>query len=344
MDTKYIQRRDHKWRVVFPQSILQERYLGSFDTIEEAQADRDRYLENARLAQDESPEISGFTNQDGDPEPQRIWDQLIENQSVVERNALLRSHQKIVIKDDGKPFGIAYFSDLHLGDPATDYRAILADAELVESNPRLWAGYHGDGLNSWLLGKLQTLQRSEIVPYDQEIAAFADWLRMVGPSLLWVVAGNHDNWTAMLTGIDLPRTLLKNVRVLYDRYEVTFLLEWGSNSLNYKVRHKWKYNSIFNVTHSIEVGWQRGDSDFDIGLGGHTHIGTVERPFFRHGNLKRAILTGTYKILPTGGSFGKELGLASPMGTGCGAHVFDGQDITFCDNLEKAVKLIERLS
>jgi len=341
LDTKYIQRRDNKYRVVFPSSILEGRYLGSFETFEEAQDARDGYLSSTQFS---LPEVVGFTNKDGNPDPIQVWDYVIATQNTIERNAALRTNQRIMIPDPETPFGIAYFSDLHLGDPATDYRSIRADAELVASNPRLFAGYHGDGLNNWIIGKLQALQKDEAIPHDQEIVLFADWLRMIGPSMLWVVAGNHDNWTAKLSGLDLPRSLLGDVRVLYDRNEIVFILIWGQCRLVYKVRHKWKYNSIFNVTHSIEVGWQRGDSDFDVGLGGHTHIGTVERPFFRHGRLKRAVLTGTYKVVQTGGGYGRELGLASPMGTGCGAHVFDGADITFCDNLEKAVRLIERLS
>ena len=339
-DTKYIQKRDNKYRVVLPSSILEGRYLGSFETFEEAQDTRDRFLENHA----NSPLIEGFTNLDGDPDPGEIWDRAIASQEAAERNVALRVNQRITIPDPERPFGIAYFSDLHLGDPATDYKSIRGDAEVIMDNPRLFAGYHGDGLNNWVIGKLQSLQKNESIPLDQEIALFGDWLRMIGPSLLWVVAGNHDNWTMKLSGLDLPRSLLPNVRVLYDRNEILFTLSWGDYELVYKVRHKWKYNSIFNVTHSIEVGWQRGDSDFDVGLGGHTHIGTVERPFFRHRQLKRAVLTGTYKIIPTGGGYGRELGLASPMGKGCGAHVFDGSDITVCDNLEKAAMLIERLS
>ena len=124
-------------------------------------------------------------------------------------------------------------------------------------------------------------------------------------------------------------------------FAVVFTLVWGERRLRYKVRHRWKYGSVFNATHPIEVGWQRGDSDFDVGLGGHTHIGTVERAFWRHRQRRLAVLTGTYKVLDT---YGRELGLPAPMHRGSGAHVFHGGRLRFCHDLEEARNLLERLT
>ena len=339
-DQQYIQQVGAKWRVVLNPAILPGRYLGTFDTIEAAQAARDRYLEAHENRAEGEPTVEGWTNEDGQLDAGELWAQAFKAQVRAEERARRKAHQTITIPEPDRPFALAYLSDLHIGDPGTDYRALRADAELVRDTPRLWCGYHGDGINNWIVGKLAALERNEIVPFDAEIALFADWLRMVGPSLLWVVAGNHDNWTRKIAGIDLLRGLLDGVRVLYDSFEVCFRLVYGERVLRYKVRHKWRYNSVFNATHSIEVGWQRGDTDFDIGVGGHTHAGTVCRPFWRHGRDRYAVLTGAYTV----SEYGRELGYAETMHSGSGAHVFWGDGLTFCHDLQSAVELLERLA
>jgi len=340
-DKQYIQRVGAKWRVVLAPSILPGRYLGTFDTIELAQDARDRYLEaHENRTGDDAPTVEGWTNEDRQLDADELWAQAFKAQVQAEERARRKARQTITIPEPDRPFALAYLSDLHIGDAGTDYRALKADAELIRDTPRMWAGYHGDGINNWIVGKLAALERDEIVPFDAEVALFADWLRMVSPSLLWVVAGNHDNWTRKIAGIDLLRGLLDGVRVLYDQFEVCFRLVYGERVLRYKVRHKWRYNSVFNATHSIEVGWQRGDSDFDIGVGGHTHAGTVCRPFWRHGRDRYAVLTGAYAV----SEYGRELGYPETMHSGSGAHVFWGDDLTFCHDLGAAVELLERLT
>ena len=107
----------------------------------------------------------------------------------------------------------------------------------------------------------------------------------------------------------------------------------------FKCRHRWKYSSVFNVTHGIEVGWERGGVDFDLALGGHTHVGTFCRPFLRHGKMRLAVLTGTYK---TNGEYGRELGLPLPHGTGSGAHVFfPGEPPLFCQTVQRAAWILK---
>jgi hypothetical protein len=332
-DRQYIQRRGHMWRVVFPPKILSERYLGSFETLNEAIAARDRYLAVVGI---DRPDLVGLTNQDlGQLQTaDEVWSAAFRAQDLTEKVLTRQLNQQVVVPQAHLPFALAYLSDLHFGNPGTDYRAARHDAETIRDTERMWAGYHGDGIDNWIRGKLTGLQRGQAVPFDAEVRLFVSWLDILGDKLLWVVCGNHDNWTQQLAGLDRVHTALTHTRVLYDRNEILFTLVYGRHRWRIKVRHKWKYGSVFNVTHAIEVGWERGGAAFDIGLGGHTHTGTVDRPFFRQGIERHAVLTGTYKVH---GQYAKELGLPAPMHRGCGAHVFwpDGR-MLFCNDLETA--------
>jgi len=342
-DTQYIrQRTPGSWEVRLPEWVIPGRRLGHYPTLEDAILARDLAMAEYEARQSGEPQIDGWTNEDSTTDdPDELWTRAIRHQARVAAEQQARARQTITIPDGGKPFGLAYLSDCHFGDPCTDYVALRQDAETIGKTPRLWAGFHGDGINNWIAGRLQALQREEIVPLDAEIVLFRDWLEMIGPCLLWVVSGNHDNWTRKLSGLDLPRTLLRGTRVLYHRAQVRFTLCYGERRLRFKVRHRWRGSSVFNVTHGIEVSWERGGDDFDVGIGGHTHQMTVCRPFGRHGAERYAVLTGTYKVAD---GYGDELGLAPSMGRGCGAQVFWRDRVIWCGDLEMAAELLERLA
>jgi hypothetical protein len=240
-----------------------------------------------------------------------------------------------VVTLPAEPVAVAFLSDLHTGSAGTDYRAMRADAETVRDTPGMYAVFHGDGTDNWIVGKLTGLQRGQALDGDDEWEVFAAWVAMVAPKLLCVVSGNHDLWTLKMAGVDRLGELVRGLRVIYRQHEAAFTLAHGPTARRVKVRHKWRGSSLYNPTHGLEVGWDRGDDDFDWSVGGHTHIATLIRPFYRHDRPRFAILTGTYKQAD---AFGQELGFPRPKGRGCGAMVLhpDGRQWPFTELDEAA--------
>lgn len=273
-----------------------------------------------------------------DFDPAALWQKAI--QKNIDRQSKLnrRNSQSITLEP---PCAWAMLSDAHFGSEATDYKSLKRDAEIIRDTPNMHVGFHGDGVDNWIVGKLQSLERWQALRFDEEWQLFSHWLGMMAGKMLYVVAGNHDNWTYKISGVDRVAEMMRGTKVLYHSDQIIFDLHVGPKTYPVKVRHKWRGSSIFNVTHAIEVGWERGGNDFVIGIGGHTHIGTYCRPFTRHGLQRYAVLTGTYKIDDT---YGTELGLASPAGRGAGAFVFDkaGQ-LKFFEDLEQAADYLEFL-
>jgi hypothetical protein len=335
-------KRGHKYLVRLPKKILECEYLATFETLEEAQAARDRELKRAELAQSK-PKVEGLTNEYQGKTVDDLWSDAYSAQVVAEKREALRQAQRITIPGPNQAFGVAWLSDFHVGSDETDYRSLRRDFEIVRDTPRLYAEFHGDGTDNWINAKLSHLQRGQALPFDGEVRLFADLMAMLHDKWIAIVCGNHDNWTRKLAGIDQIRQALDGATVLYDTDEVCFVLAHGENSYRVKMRHKWKYSSIFNRTHSIEVGWVRGGYDFDIGVGGHTHIGTYDRSFHRHGKRRHAILTGTYKVI--GGAFGRQIGVAKSQNRGCGASIFypDGR-YAFFDDLDTAAEFLKYLN
>lgn len=282
--------------------------------------------------------IIGETPDDDLIPAEQLWRAVVDAQLRVFQRFEKRRNQVVRLE---VPCALAMLSDAHFGSVETDYIALKQDAEIVRDTPGMYAGFHGDGVDNWILGKMQALQRGQAMPFDAEWQLFYRWLDMLRGKLVYVVAGNHDNWTIKAAGFDRVREALRGTQVLYHSDQIVFKLEVGPKEYVVKVRHKWRGSSVFNVTHAIEVGWQRGGDNFDIGIGGHTHQGTFHRPFARHGRERHAVLTGTYKIED---KYGVELGLEKPLGRGCGAFLFDkAGDLHFEPDLVKAADYLEYL-
>lgn len=288
---------------------------------------------NKRMA--DWPTVIGLGPEDGLPDPEVVLEKA---RRAQEQNNILgqRRQDQSIMLPGNLPTGIAFISDLHYGGAGVDYAAADRDATIVAETEGLYASFHGDGYDNWIIGRLVGLQRYQVLTFDEEFALFESFIRRTRP--LWLISGNHENWTHQLAGYDRIRECLKGTRVLYDRHEIAFTLHLAKAMWKIKVRHKWRGTSVFNDTHGIEVGWQRGTSEFDIGVGGHTHRATLIRPFIRHHEKKYAVLTGTYK---TEDEYGRQLGLAESHGSGCGAIIFfpDGRMFA-CEDLQTAAEFL----
>lgn len=253
----------------------------------------------------------------------------------VEANQVNRRTDTPRILMPNEPFAIAFISDLHIGSAGCDYKKARADAEIVRDTPGMYAIFHGDGIDNWILPKMAGLQRGQMVPFDQEIALFGAWMKTIGEKLICVVAGNHDNWTSRMSGIDVVANVTPPT-TLYDQNQILFDLKWSVNSLRICVRHKWRGSSQANPTGGMEKSAR--DLDADVYVGGHTHIGTLFRSFVVRGKDRLAVLTGTYK---THDEYAAELGFPESSHSGCGAMVVDPDgSITWIRDLKEAARYL----
>lgn len=289
-------------------------------------------------------DVDGVLPEDHLPDEDDI-DELLENLFKAQDkrfNLAYRMKEVQTITIPKLPCAIALFSDLHIGDEYADYKAIIRDAEIVSNTEGLYAGFAGDGINNWIIGRLTAKQRDEVMSYKYEWAVFFRWLDLLKEKLLFCVTGNHDNWTYKLAGFDRIAEHLDGVKTLYDRDQIVFNLKTGPYDNLVGVRHKWKGHSQWNATHGIEKG-MRGfmGHTVDIGIGGHTHAGTIFRDFIWNGKKQFACLLGVYKVHD---DYAREIGFPDSYSTGCGALVFDVDgSITKMDNLEQAAKYLKFL-
>ena len=222
---------------------------------------------------------------------------LVRAQQEWRRTADLeqRRAQQTLEFADG-PIGIAQLADQHLGDHGTDYDRIFEDARLIAETDGLYAGTLGDVVNNFIILKLAHARAGSHITIPEELALAREYLRLIGPKLLYAVGGNHDWWTAKMAGIDYFADVLASVNpdVLYDQDDSHITLRVAGAAWRLRLRHKWRGNSIYNPTHGIERA-HKWDHDFDLGVGAHTHESGLARPFNASGRDGLAVLCGSYK-------------------------------------------------
>ena len=329
----------HTWKKGKHQSGKQRYYCA--DCQKRFVIDSEKYRKKIAQLHNKPPEIEGVLPHEAHDFEADILPYLIKIGQQAKTKTEREKIQKITMPN--KPFMLAIMADVH-GGAKTDYEAIYEDVNRIKNNPDIYAILAGDLTDNFIIGKLQSIQKEQSTTFQMEQRFLVWFLENLESSLIAVVSGNHDNWTKKLSGFDITRHLLRNVRCLYDRNQVVFDLLRNGYKTRFLVRHKYKHSSIFNPTHGMEVFWERGGLDWDIAIGGHTHIATLCRPFIKHDRKRFAVLLGTYKLRD---EYGRELGFADThsdsRGSGCFVFRPDSDTPIWFDSLEDGEKFLEYL-
>jgi hypothetical protein len=266
------------------------------------------------------PSITGLTVADRLPDGGALWQRMIEREAADREKARLRYSQQIVLPGE-LPCGIAFLSDLHLGNAHCAYTAAARDAEIIRQTPGLYSVLLGDLHDNWISQLLGHVQREQPVRLAEEMALLRYWLERQQGKLLAVVAGNHELRSYIAAGLDWLASLLEKVTCLYDQHEIRMTLRLGEASWRVTLRHKYVGHSKYNQTHGQESYGIFEDPESDICIGGHRHTGTLFREWMHGGRKRLSVALGTYLY---DSPYARQIGKA-PASTedgGCGCLIF----------------------
>jgi hypothetical protein len=189
-----------------------------------------------------------------------------------------------------------FMADTHVGSSGVDYDRLFKEAELISSTPDTYLIFVGDLVDQFVLQSMSNIRFHTQMSIPEEWAIARGLLDLVAHKIVVSVAGNHDNWTNALVGIDYFKDVVANASpdALYAVHSCSFKLSVGNESWLVKARHKWRGASIHNPTYGIERASQI-DRDFDIGVGAHTHVSGLVRQFNNGGQTGFAVLCGSLK-------------------------------------------------
>ena len=227
--------------------------------------------------------------------PEDLW-AAIEKRS---KEAILATEDArwatIHVNNSDRYIGIAFQSDQHIGNPFCDHERLRKDTAMIANNPDCYVIHAGDYIDNFIVDKPRPAMKAPIPPSIQW-QLLEHYLNMTPDSIMAIVAGNHDLWTAGVTDYDPLKRLAKDRGILYHPYELNIKLVHGDIPYHLSIRHKRRGNSQIDPSRVIKKMWDDGECDFDVGVIGHNHVPTVV-PFTRHAVERWAVRPGAYKIV-----------------------------------------------
>ena len=311
------QRIEHSWNEVA------EHFDSKRETIRST-ARKYRALHAGEFTEQDAPHllsIDGVTAEEHLPDEEDVYRRACAEYEQTRKLYDRKAHQTIDF--DSGPVAIVEVADLHAGDIGVDYERAFAEAELIRDTPGMYVITVGDMVNNFIIGTLTQARSGTRLSIPDEWALLRRYLKIIAPKWLLAVGGNHDQWTTMLTGNDYFADLVGQIksRVIYDSDDVLFTVNVGDWAIPCRARHKWRGNSIYNVTHAIERA-AKFDGDFIIGFGAHTHTGGYTRDMNVGGSDGIAVQAGTYKRID---GYARRIGFARPNPSTAVSVVIDAE-------------------
>jgi hypothetical protein len=176
------------------------------------------------------------------------------------------------------------------------------DAELVAKTPGLFACLGGDSIDNHIKHRSAILS-ARTTPGDQ-YELFDYYLSLFSESILGVITGNHDDWTPQVAGVDVIAMICAKHGIACASDEARISATVGATTYNLAWRHKYRFNSSMNQTHSPKQWYRFGSEPFDIGVVCHHHETAIEASLM-HGQQVWTCRPGSYQI---NSSYGRQAG------------------------------------
>jgi len=223
---------------------------------------------------------------------QRMLNAFIQYQHAINaiRSERVVDNLDITIHDD-KPTAFAFPADWHVGATGTDHELLIEHCEMMGRTVGLHTIIGGDIIENMIHPKIVEQSGADMPP-DAQYEVVAYLMGLAKPDA--VAHGNHSDWTMQFAGVDMLAEIAGEQNVVCTADGAEIGLHVGKQLYTVYRQHKYKYNSSFNLTHSVKRLWEMGICDFDIGIVEHHHVPAME-PFYKHAKLRYAIRTGTYK-------------------------------------------------
>lgn len=237
-----------------------------------------------------------------------VWESILDFQNVLEEKSIEQNCVNIHINTN-KWIGIAFQGDLHIGNMATDYKAMLAHRDLIASTDNIYLCLNGDYCDNYIPSSHVAGMFEALFPPAVQKNLAKDYIETLKDKVLALVAGCHDIWGMKAADFDLTEYLAKHSEAAYLGNGGIVQLKVGKQPYKIMMRHKYKFNSADNPTSCVKKMFEKCGG-FDVGIASHNHVASIEECVKEgmDGYLKRIFIrAGTYK---THDRFGRQMGFS----------------------------------
>lgn len=238
------------------------------------------------------------------PEPSEAeWDALFDalEQAEASRATLSPTEDTTTVDaPDGKPFAIAFMSDIHAGAQGVDYPRLRRDLETIRDTEGLYYIVNGDIVENakHMMKSGNALYHSLFASPREQFAYAKSRLGIAQGKLLALLQGNHDARDGMVAGIDRLPDLARDLGVPYFTEKGgTIYLTVGSQEYVIVAKHEYAGNSRLNKsnrTRRMWDEWPHAWENADVVTVGHLHEPDLHVTM-RKGRPVYWVQSGTYK-------------------------------------------------
>ena len=255
--------------------------------------DRSQRKAAARVANpDWQPEVEFPDRAQFPTDTDEIREKVIEWQEQVQRWDL-RQEKATVRIDTDLPIGICQRGDWHIGSEFTDYKTFFAHEALILATPGMFTFENGDLHDAYIEGsKMGGVHEALMRPRTQRHFVW-DALKRLRGRVLGLTKGQHDGWSVKTADFDPVEWAAHDYEIPYLGHGGLLTLEVGEVKYTMHVRHRGRFNSAFNATHSIKQAWRFAE-DSDIGVHADKHTPAIEFVEWK-GACRLAMRPGAYK-------------------------------------------------
>jgi len=197
-----------------------------------------------------------------------------------------------------KPIALTFLSDLHIGNPATDYESLLRDLKLIKENPSLYMAAGGDWEDNFLPGFRSAEAVVDQITKPQNQFLISEMIyKELGPKIIAKGPGNHDIREEAKTGVSPTFFIIKGKKIPWMKHGGLLKLTIGNTEYKILWKHKWRYNSSLNLFNAHRRMLETLYPLADMVVMEHQHNPGMEKTHkyeFDMAGEKVFIRTGTY--------------------------------------------------
>lgn len=199
-----------------------------------------------------------------------------------------------VYLDVDKPIGIPFIADVHIGAVSTPLEFLRERFSLMVKHDWMYPIGVGDKIDNYLPSKHPQGMFGMLFPPELQKQLVEDLYSQMKGRWIAITQGCHDEFSHETDDFDFTKYMADKLGCVNLGFGGLINLHVGEQLYKIAVRHKYRYNSSLNYTHTCKRLREKEYPDADIVCVAHNHVSAVEhlehtdkdRLYIRPGSVK----------------------------------------------------------
>jgi len=229
----------------------------------------------------------------GELDFEEMFDAVIKVQKMLDKHDIMQERATVNVNTDS-PVLLVPIGDIHIGNRYVDYEALKRHIEILSKAENVLIILNGDLVDNYNTYSHDGGSHEAVMPLHMQKEFTRKCIDKIKDKIVAMVHGCHEAWSWNSDNFDFIDYLARENGAAYLGHGGVLQLNIGKARYKIVVRHKYRYNSSFNMTHTCKRLLEQYE-DGDIAIVGHNHSYAIELTKIR-GEEKVLIRLGSYKI------------------------------------------------